>query len=254
MFASIRLRASAVKERLSAFTGRADFYETLFLIEDVMVKLEPLKGGGIATNPNWLDRESMSNKLGFAITQLQYDRLREKLGKLAAQGGDLPEVKSFLSTFMPALTANEGRALVEKVDSYRNFSRIDELGRVIGIGHRKSCSAKVYLVPGDGQFMVNGKPMTEAFGHLVDRFRAALPLMAAGRLGRHNVWALAQGGGTTGQSGAISLGLARALARAHPNTVAPLNQAGLLTRDLREVERKKPGQPKARKKFTWVKR
>ena len=88
---------------------------------------------------------------------------------------------------------------------------IDEDGKAKGIGRRKTSSAKVYIVPGDGQVLVNGKSINGAFGRIRDRESALWALKVTGRMDRYNVFALASGGGTTGQAEAITLGLAKAL-------------------------------------------
>lgn len=88
---------------------------------------------------------------------------------------------------------------------------IDEDGRAYGIGRRKSSSAKVYLVQGEGEVLVNGKSINSVFGRIHDRESALWPLKATQRIDKYNVWALVKGGGTTGQAEAITLGVARAL-------------------------------------------
>jgi len=88
---------------------------------------------------------------------------------------------------------------------------IDADGRAWGVGRRKSSSAKVYLVQGEGRVLVNGKSICGAFGRVHDRESALWALKSTGRLGMYNVWALASGGGSTGQAEAITLGCAKAL-------------------------------------------
>ena len=88
---------------------------------------------------------------------------------------------------------------------------IDGFGRSYGVGRRKSSSAKVYLVEGEGEVLVNGKGLNQAFGRIHDRESALWALKATGRMDKYNVWALVSGGGTTGQAESITLGLAKAL-------------------------------------------
>ena len=100
------------------------------------------------------------------------------------------------------------------VDPYANIPNpgtIDEAGRAYGIGRRKSSSAKVYLVQGNGEVLVNGKSINAVFGRVHDRESALWALKATGRMDKYNVWALVTGGGTTGQAEAITLGTAKAL-------------------------------------------
>ena len=88
---------------------------------------------------------------------------------------------------------------------------VDAFGRACGIGRRKSSTAKVFLVQGEGKILVNGKSINSAFGRIHDRESALWALKATGRMDRYNVWALASGGGSTGQAEAITLGAAKAL-------------------------------------------
>lgn len=134
-------------------------------------------------------------------------------------------------------------------------AKMDTQGRVVGVGRRKSAVAHVYMIPGSQNlFYVNGIPVIEYFPRLHDIFRLSEPFTVAGAYSQFNTWCTVQGGGSTGQSGAIAHGLAKALVFLKPGCRNLMIKWGLLHRDPRTVERKKPGQPKARKKFTWVKR
>lgn len=123
-----------------------------------------------------------------------------------------------------------------------------------GIGRRKTSVARVYLRPGKGEWDVNGRTLEEYFPRNSHQLHAALPLVVTENEGVWDVKVVTSGGGLTGQAGAIRLGLARALLELDEDYRGVLRQHGLLTRDSRKVERKKPGQPKARKKFQFSKR
>jgi len=129
----------------------------------------------------------------------------------------------------------------------------DEFGRGYGTGRRKTGVARVWVKEGSGQFTVNNKGLHEYFQPM-QRKDCLEAFHRMDMAGQYDVWCTVQGGGVTGQSGAIRLGTARALQKLQPQLRLPLSRAGLLTRDPRRVERKKPGQKKARKKFQWVKR
>ena len=131
---------------------------------------------------------------------------------------------------------------------------VDEQGRAFGKGGRKSSHALVWIRPGSGQCKVNGQLHSTYFPRWADRAAFVRPFEAVDRLGVYDVVAVVKGGGKTGQSGAVQLGVARALARQEPMLRDRLKEEGLLTRDARRVERKKPGRPKARKRYTFVKR
>jgi small subunit ribosomal protein S9 len=124
-----------------------------------------------------------------------------------------------------------------------------------GLGRRKTASARVRLYPGgDGTILVNNRPADEYFSRDSDLKHLAEPLVATNNVGRFNVSVLVQGGGVTGQSGAVRLGIARALLKADPEYRPTLRKFGLLTRDARAKERKKPGLKRARKAPQYTKR
>jgi small subunit ribosomal protein S9 len=121
-------------------------------------------------------------------------------------------------------------------------------------GRRKTAIARVYLKPGTGQITVNGKDYKEYFTTAVMQYvvRQSLETVNAGE--QYDVVANLDGGGVKGQAEALRMGIARALCEANAENRPALKAKGLLTRDSRMVERKKPGQPKARKRFQFSKR
>ncbi len=122
------------------------------------------------------------------------------------------------------------------------------------VGRRKEAVARVRLVPGTGQRTVNGKTIDAYFGQKTTVDMILSPLEVTSTADRYDVHANVAGGGGIGQAGAVRLGIARALVRVDESYRKPLKQAGLLTRDPRTKERKKPGQKGARKKFQFSKR
>jgi small subunit ribosomal protein S9 len=123
-----------------------------------------------------------------------------------------------------------------------------------GVGRRKTSVARVYLRPGRGEWTVNGRSLAEYFPRTSHQQHAIAALDLTETSGRYDIKVVVRGGGKTGQAGAIRLGLARALLEVDGDFRPTLRQKGLLTRDPREVERKKPGRPKARKRFQFSKR
>ena len=125
-----------------------------------------------------------------------------------------------------------------------------------GLGRRKEASARVRLhTGGSGNgFTVNGKPMAEYFSRSVDQFLIHKPLKVTSTEGRFDITVHVVGGGVTGQTSAVQLGVARALLKADPDYRKTLRQYGLLTRDARVKERKKPGLKRARKAPQYTKR
>ena len=123
-----------------------------------------------------------------------------------------------------------------------------------GTGRRKSAVARVRLVPGSGQIVINDKNIDAYFGLETLKFIVRQPLTLTETLGRFNVLAKVEGGGTTGQAGAIRHGISRALLKAEADYRPALKRAGFLTRDPRMTERKKYGLKKARKAPQFSKR
>ena len=122
------------------------------------------------------------------------------------------------------------------------------------LGRRKTAVARVYLSVGTGNVTVNGKDVKVYFPSLVMQNAALKPFEVTNTVGQYDVRVLVNGGGTSGQSDAVSLGITRALVKFDAELKPALKAVGLTTRDPRMVERKKPGQKKARKRFQFVKR
>ena len=122
------------------------------------------------------------------------------------------------------------------------------------VGRRKTSTARVYLRPGNGQIRINRRPMDQYFPLEWRQKAITAAFEATETTGQFDVVVNAKGGGLTGQAEAIRLGIARALVDYDENLRKPLRDAGYLTRDPRMVERKKYGQPKARKRFQFSKR
>lgn len=132
------------------------------------------------------------------------------------------------------------------IDKYTN--------EIVAMGRRKRATARVRLKPGTGLFIVNGKTVEDHLCRDTLVRAARRPFDATGSKDKFDVRARCDGGGLTGQAGALQLGIARALVKSDPNLQSTLRVAGLLTRDSREVERKKYGRPGARKRFQFSKR
>ncbi len=123
-----------------------------------------------------------------------------------------------------------------------------------GIGRRKASTARVRITSGSGDFIVNERTLEDYFPRLGDSNKVIEPLEAVGQRDSLDVTVLVNGGGITGQTGAVRLGIARALLNMNPELKPLLRKSGYLTRDSREKERKKPGLKRARKAPTYTKR
>jgi len=130
----------------------------------------------------------------------------------------------------------------------------EELQTFQTVGRRKTSVARVLLRPGKGEWTINGRPLAEYFPRKSHQMRLEEPLQVTELNGRFDVQVRVTGGGLTGQADAIRMGLARALVAYDSDQRPTLRSKGLLTRDPRKVERKKPGRPKARKRFQFSKR
>jgi len=122
------------------------------------------------------------------------------------------------------------------------------------IGRRKESVCRLYLRPGSGKWDVNGRTLGDYFPRPTLVSSIQQPFTATDSLGRYDVKATIEGGGMSGQAGALRLAAARALVKLDEANRRKLRDLGLLTRDARAVERKKPGRPKARKRFQFSKR
>ena len=139
----------------------------------------------------------------------------------------------------------------------RNLSRSDYMAddkKVQTVGRRKAAVVRVLLRPGSGDLSVNGRTLAEYFPRPSLRIRIEEPLKLVEAEGNFDIKVRAMGGGLTGQADALRMGIARALVAVDEEHRQPLREGGMLTRDARKVERKKPGRPKARKRFQFSKR
>ena len=122
------------------------------------------------------------------------------------------------------------------------------------IGRRKSAVARVYVSEGTGKITINKRDITEFFPSAILQYVVKQPLAELGAVEKYDIKAKLDGGGFTGQSQALRLAIARALVKINAEDKKALKDKGFLTRDSRAVERKKPGQPKARRRFQFSKR
>ncbi|QBM89116.1 small subunit ribosomal protein S9 [Metschnikowia aff. pulcherrima] len=198
------------------------------------------------------------------ITLAEYIKLansgaRVKVGHHKALVGALNRLRSIQPELMPtevsdmlkqfsSTSGDTSKELQKKVKT------LDLFGRANTVGKRKTSLAAVSMVKGDGQVMVNGRSFIEYFPRDTDRLKIAFPFKVVSQEGEYNIFVKTSGGGVSGQAEATMYGIAKALVIFNPLLKSRLRSAGLMTRDPRIVERKKPGKVKARKSPTWVKR
>ncbi|KAF2216360.1 hypothetical protein CERZMDRAFT_33560 [Cercospora zeae-maydis SCOH1-5] len=233
----------------SYFTATPRYIDDLLALSALLRKYQllPVLPPGEAPRVAWKTIEKYKAEVAEPVRAKSYKMLLELLKRLNYIHPSLipAEVTQALEKFKRLVQPHHNRPKPILVDQY---------GRSRAVGRRKSSTASVFVVEGEGKVFINGKPLTDYFGRLHDRESAVWALKATQRMDKYNVWALAQGGGTTGQADAIALGLAKALLAHEPDLKPALRRARVITRDPRRVERKKPGKLKARKMPAWVKR
>lgn len=153
-------------------------------------------------------------------------------------------------------SAVKGRATVAEapVEKALAVPKIDSKGRSYATGKRKNAVARVWIKPGSGKILINGRESSVYFARPVLQMLLRQPLEASNRLGQFDVWSTVSGGGLSGQAGALKHGISRALIAFEPDLRPILKKGGFLTRDPRVVERKKYGLAKARRRFQFSKR
>jgi small subunit ribosomal protein S9 len=142
----------------------------------------------------------------------------------------------------------------QQADAPVHVQKLDKLGRAYATGKRKDAVARVWIKPGSGKIIVNGRPEEVYFARPVLRMILRQPLEVAGRATQYDVVVGVAGGGLSGQAGAVRHGLSKALTHYEPDLRPVLKREGFLTRDSRVVERKKYGKKKARRSFQFSKR
>jgi small subunit ribosomal protein S9 len=173
------------------------------------------------------------------------------------QTGTLADLKEALAA-RQAAEADTGSAgapapLLASTQPHREPKR-DQLGRSYATGRRKESTARVWIKPGKGEIVVNGKKVVQYFARPVLRMLLTQPFLVADRYNQFDVFCTVSGGGLSGQAGAVRHGISRALTYYEPDLRSILKVAGFLTRDSRAVERKKYGKAKARRSFQFSKR
>lgn len=239
------------------FSCRSAFQDQFGVLSTVLKELDgahgrllasgsgPIEAPTSAAPPPWLPKEDIEIKLGQRLFDHEYAELTGLFTKLWLHplGGE--RARAAVTPFLRFASGTQPMPPKGKVD---------DQGRGHGVGHRKTSRAEVWVSEGQGSFTVNGRTLAEVFPLSTTRFHAFEPLRLVGALSRFDVVATVTGGGHSGQAGAVRHGLSLALAAHTADFEKPLQEAGMLTRDNRIVERKKPGQRKARRKFQWVKR
>eukprot|EP00112_Aurelia_sp_Birch-Aquarium-sp1_P011646 Seg2447.5 transcript_id=Seg2447.5/GoldUCD/mRNA.D3Y31 product="28S ribosomal protein S9 mitochondrial" pseudo=true protein_id=Seg2447.5/GoldUCD/D3Y31 len=239
------------------YTGQAPYHDLIYNIWTTLEKLDNMpqkshedisaESQTLYDKPllvRWAKQHEMEEILNCKLAEHQYDLILRRLTRVAKHpNGD--EFQNMLSKY---------QVNVSKGGKKLDIPEIDEDGYAIVMGYRKNATAEVKLKEGSGKLMINNMPMTKYFRKFEHRQQIISPFLVTGQLGRFDVDAGVIGGGESGQAGAIRYGISRGLLSFSESFYQSLEEAGLLLRDPRIRERKKPGQKRARKKFAWVKR
>ncbi|KAK7967732.1 mitochondrial 37S ribosomal protein uS9m [Apiospora aurea] len=241
--------ARAVPVSPSYFSRKPIFNDAFVIVQDLARKYArlPIIPRDKVTPTAWRTKEQYRLAVGEHVKGRDYATCMKLAKRLNQIHPDLmpEEVTAGLLPFKREVNYYLNQPKIQPIDQY---------GRSHGVGKRKSSVARAWVVEGTGEVLVNGKPLSEAFGRVHDRESAVWGMKLTERLDKYNVWAMVSGGGTTGQAEALALAIAKALCVHEPALKNPLRRAGCITRDPRKVERKKHGHVKARKMPTWVKR
>ena len=190
----------------SYFTGSADFFDNWLALQELYRKYQtlPVLTAEETARVKWKTLNQYRGIVGTEVKAARYKKILTLLNRLhRIEPALLPEdVKVILEMYKREMDPNVGKPKEKHIDKY---------GRALATGRRKTSTARVWLVEGDGEALINGKPLAQAFSRIVDRESVIWPLHVTDRVGKYNIWGLVSGGGTTGQAEALTLGVARAL-------------------------------------------
>jgi len=215
-------RLRLVPRSASYFTGKPDFTDDFLLLETLVRRYQtlPVLPPGEAPRVAWKTVAQYKVSNGEPVKSARYTKIVALLRRLNYIHPSLmpDEVKEVLHRFM------------RDIQPFHNLPRpivVDEYGRARGVGRRKSSHAVAFLVEGEGEVLVNGKSLTDAFGRLHDRESVVWALKATDRTDKYNVWGVVKGGGTTGQAEALTLAVSKAL-MVHEPALKPALRRGML--------------------------
>ena len=189
--------------------------------------------------------ENTGGALGEALKEAQAEAAAAEKAKAAASD-ETKKASADETTVAAPVTAEPAMMPMEP--------KLDAQGRAYATGKRKNAVARVWIKPGSGRLIVNGKDGPEYFARPVLQMIIGQPMSAVDRTTQFDVWCTVSGGGLSGQAGAVRHGISKALTYFDPGLRPTLKQGGFLTRDSRSVERKKYGKRKARRSFQFSKR
>lgn len=214
--------ARLVPESPSYFTAQPAFIDDFLALQKLLNRYEglPTVKPGQAPRVAWRSIREYRNEVGETVKNSKYHKIVEVLHRL----------NHIHPSVMPPEVTKALNAYKRNINHFKNVTRapfVDKSGKALGAGRRKAATARAYLVEGTGEVLVNGKSLADAFGRIHDRESVIWALKATGRIDKYNVWALVEGGGTTGQAEALTLAVAKALL-GHEPALKPALRRGML--------------------------
>lgn len=195
----------------SYFTAQPSYTDNLLQLQSLLLKYSrlPTVQAGEAPRIAWKSLIQYRDQTKEKVRSSKYYRIVETLHRLNQIHPSVmpPDVKEAIEIYKRDVNPHENVAKPIPIDSY---------GRALGVGRRKTSTARAYLVEGTGEVLINGKTLADAFGRVHDRESAIWALKATDRIDKYNLWALVSGGGTTGQAEALTLAVGKALLSHEP--------------------------------------
>jgi small subunit ribosomal protein S9 len=219
-FDQFRLHVRSVPVSPSYFTAKPSFTDNVLFLQTLLARYQslPTVKPGEASRVAWRTLVDYRTRIGEDVKASKYHKIIDVLHRL----------NHIHPSVMPAEVKDAINAYKRDVDPFSNVAKpipIDRFGRALGVGRRKSSTARAWVVEGEGEVLINGKPLTDAFARVHDRESAIWALKATDRVDKYNVWALVEGGGTTGQAEALALAVGKAL-MAHEPLLKPALRRG----------------------------
>ncbi|KAJ3263725.1 37S ribosomal protein S9, mitochondrial [Chytriomyces hyalinus] len=234
------------------FTGNPAYFSLLLRLNSLIRQHSlPIQDPAVYESlrdelPQWMSRQEMMQLKQFRLTEGMHRDLVHKLNVLFT----IPaKPESLIMLLQEYIRPGQELSPPPKV-----APALDEHGRAFARASRKSAKVQAWVVAGTGEIYINGVHVAEYFKQIQDRELIVRPFELGNALGAYNVWAVVEGGGLNGQAAAVAVAVARGLTVHQPELNESFSKMGLTKIDRRQVERKKTGQPKARKKNTWLKR
>jgi small subunit ribosomal protein S9 len=206
LWSQTKERTRLVPVSPSYFTGNSDFFDNWLALQELERRYQtlPTVPKDQAPHIKWKTLAEYRGIIGRDVRAAKYKKIINILDRLSII--DLTMVPREVNIALDMYKRN-----IDHGQSQAKPKVLDGLGRAYGVGRRKTSVAKVWVLEGDGQVLVNGKPLAEVFERVHDRESAIWPLIATRRMDKYNVWATVGGGGKTGQAEALTLGVGRAL-------------------------------------------